>query len=198
MSNELQYITPIHVRDYLFCPSILYNKYVRRIVEPETEMMAKGREEYERDKAGLKRRKTILGDRRIKADKVLFSKPLKSEKYRLAGVVDCIYWKDNKLHVLEIKYTKTKKPFPDHIYQTATYAIMAEEEFKQPVYRIILYYKYSKLWHERRFTRQLKAHTLKIIEKTRRILDGEEIPIPKWKLKCKSCWYKRICHPSTT
>jgi len=111
------------------------------------------------------------------------------------GVADIIYWKDNKLHIVEIKYSKAKKPFPDHIYQTATYAIMAEETLKQKVYKIILYYKYSKLWYERRFTRQLKNYTIKIIEKTRKILKGEIIPEVKWKRKCSSCWYRRICYP---
>jgi len=195
MSEEETYITPIHVRDYLFCPTILYNKYVKRIIEPETAMMEKGREEYERDKKGLKRRESILGDKRIKAEKIIFEAPLKSRKYGVMGVADIIYWKDNKLHIVEIKYSKAKKPFPDHIYQTATYAIMAEETLKQKVYKIILYYKYSKLWYERRFTRQLKNYTIKIIEKTRKILKGEIIPEVKWKRKCSSCWYRRICYP---
>jgi len=194
MSEEETYITPIHVRDYLFCPTILYNKYVKRIIEPETVMMEKGREEYERDKKGLKRRESILGDKRIKAEKIIFEAPLKSRKYGVMGVADIIYWKDNKLHIVEIKYSKAKKPFPDHIYQTATYAIMAEETLKQKVYKIILYYKYSKLWYERRFTGQLKNYTIKIIEKTRKILNGEIIPKTKWKRKCKSCWYNKICH----
>jgi len=195
MSEEETYITPIHVRDYLFCPTILYNKYVKRIIEPETVMMEKGREEYERDKKGLKRRESILGDKRIKAEKIIFEAPLKSRKYGVMGVADIIYWKDNKLHIVEIKYSKAKKPFPDHIYQTATYAIMAEETLKQKVYKIILYYKYSKLWYERRFTGQLKNYTIKIIEKTRKILKGEIIPEVKWKRKCGSCWYRRICYP---
>lgn len=195
MSEEETYITPIHVRDYLFCPTILYNKYVKRIIEPETAMMEKGREEYERDKKGLKRRESILGDKRIKAEKIIFEAPLKSRKYGVMGVADIIYWKDNKLHIVEIKYSKAKKPFPDHIYQTATYAIMAEETLKQKVYKIILYYKYSKLWYERRFTGQLKNYTIKIIEKTRKILKGEIIPEVKWKRKCSSCWYRRICYP---
>ena len=195
MEEEYEYITPIHIRDYLFCPTILYNKYVRRIIEPQTEMMEKGKEEYDKDKKGINRRKTLLGDKRIKAEKIMFEVPLKSKKHKITGIADAIYWKNNKLHILEIKYSNAKKPYPDHIYQTATYAIMAEETLKQTVYKIILYYKYSKLWYERRFTGQLKNHTIKIIEKTRKILNGETIPKTKWKRKCKSCWYKQICHP---
>jgi len=189
------YITPIHIKEYIFCPSILYNKYVMKIVEPITEMMRDGKEGYERDRMGLKRRESILGDKRIKADKIIFSRWLKSEKYRIAGIVDCIYWINNKMNILEIKYSKAKKPYPDHIYQAAAYALMAEEEFKQPVYKIIIYYKYSKLWYERRFTNQLRRYVIKIVEDIRKILDGDEIPTPKLSRKCMSCWYSRICHP---
>ncbi|MEM3542586.1 MAG: CRISPR-associated protein Cas4 [Candidatus Methanomethylicia archaeon] len=193
MEEEI-YITPIHVRDYLFCPTILYQKHVRRIIEPETQMMMDGKEEYEKDKETAERRKSILGEIRIQAEKTLFSVPLKSEKYKVVGIADAIYWKNNKMHILEIKYSETKKPYPDHIYQTTTYAIMAEETLKQTAYKIILYYKPTKLWHERILTKQLKNHTIKIIQKTHEIINGKTIPPIKQKTKCKTCWYNRICH----
>jgi len=196
MSEEERYITPLQVRDYIFCPTILYQKHVRRIMEPETEMMKEGKEEYEKDKAGAERRKSILGEVRIEAEKVLFGVPLKSEKYMIMGVADAIYWKNGKMHILEIKYGDVKKPYPDHILQTATYAIMAEETLKQTAYKIVLYYKQSKLWYERTLTKQLKNYAIKIIQKTHEIIDGKIIPQTKWTNKCKTCWYSRICHQS--
>ncbi|MCC6019342.1 MAG: Dna2/Cas4 domain-containing protein, partial [Candidatus Verstraetearchaeota archaeon] len=96
--------------------------------------------------------------------------------------------------ILEIKYGDVKKPYPDHILQTATYAIMAEETLKQTAYKIVLYYKQSKLWHERTLTKQLKNYSIKIIQKTHEIIDGKIIPQTKWTNKCKTCWYNRICH----
>jgi CRISPR-associated exonuclease Cas4 len=194
MSEEERYITPLQVRDYIFCPTILYQKYVRRIMEPETEMMKEGKEEYEKDKAGAERRKSILGEVRIEAEKVLFEVPLKSEKYKIMGVADAIYWKNGKMHILEIKYGNVKKPYPDHILQATTYAIMAEETLKQTAYKIVLYYKQSKLWHETTLTKQLKNYTTKIIQKTHEIIDGKVVPQTKWTNKCKTCWYNRICH----
>ncbi|MEM2741479.1 MAG: hypothetical protein QXD95_04960, partial [Nitrososphaeria archaeon] len=103
MFEEETYITPLHIRDYLYCPTILYQKHVRRIMEPETQMMINGKEEYEKYKETAKRRKSILGEIRIQAEKTLFSVPLKSEKYKVVGIADAIYWTNNKMHILEIK-----------------------------------------------------------------------------------------------
>ena len=195
-SNDSEiYITPIHIRDYFFCPAILYNKYVRGIREPETEMMKDGVERYKSDHVGFKRRKTLLGKKRMKIEKALFSLPLRSRVYRMYGIVDALYWINGRMHVLEIKYSDLRKPFPDHIYQAAAYALMAEEEFGQPAYKIAIYYEKSNYWFEKRLTDQLRRYTATIIKRVWRILSGKEIPEIKWKRKCESCWYLKICHP---
>ena len=192
---EESFITPTHIKDYLFCPTLFYNKYVRGIIEPKTELMLKGTSEYMRDKGRWMERKTLLRDRRLKVDRMVFAKPLTSRKYRIHGVADTIFWINRKMNVLEIKYGGSPKLFRDHLYQTAAYALMAEEEFKQPAYKLIIFYKKEGKWFERRFTAQLRSHLIKIIEEIWKVLEGGVIPEFKPKRMCGSCWYRRFCYP---
>lgn len=190
-----EFITPTHIKDYVFCPSLFYHKYVMGLLEPKTEMMVKGALEYLKDKGGWEERKTLLNSKRIRVDKMLFSYPLTSRRYRIHGIVDTIFWVNRRMNILEIKYGESPKLFRDHLYQAAAYAIMAEEEFKQPTYRIIIFYRTQKNWYERRFTVQLRSHLIKIVEEVWRILGGEVIPEPRPRRACSSCWYKRFCQP---
>ncbi len=192
--SEENYITPIHVRDYIFCPSIFYYKHILGISEPITESMDEGIREFTKDYERLNERKTLLNQKRIHVDKMLFNLSLTSPKYKVKGVADTIYWTNKKLHVLEIKVTESEKLFPDHLYQTAVYALLVEEEFREPVFKIIIFYKKSGKWFERRFTNQLRNYTIKIIEKIHRVIDYGEVPEHRWKDKCVSCFYKKYCH----
>jgi len=192
---EQEFITPIHVRDYIFCPALFYHKHVVGLLEPRTEIMLEGSREYLRDESRWMERKTLLNERRIKADRMLFSYPLTSKRYRIHGIADTIFWVNHKMNILEIKYGRSMGPFRDHLYQAAAYALMAEEEFSQPAYKIILFYKTHRKWIERRFTIQLRAYLVKVLERIWEILEGRTIPEPKPKTPCISCWYRRFCYP---
>lgn len=194
MEEEGYYITPIHVRDYIFCPTIFYYKHVLGIKEPMTDLMLEGVAEFLKDSRRYEERKTLLSQRRIHVDKMIFGIPVFSKKYRVAGVADTIYWSNNRLHVLEIKATGSKKLFPDHLYQTSVYALAVEEEFRQPVYKIEIFYKKSGAWFERRFTSQLRRYSINLVQQIHKALESGEHPEPMISKKCKSCFYRKFCH----
>lgn len=192
--EEEWYITPLQVRDFIFCPTIFYYKYVVGMMEPTTEAMDEGLREFNKDLERWKERKTLLNQRRIHVDKMLFRYPITCRRYRLTGVVDTVYWSNNRLNVLEIKSSSSTKLYPDHLYQTATYGLMVEEEFKQTVYKLIIFYKKSNKWFEKRFTKQLREHVTKIVEKVHQILESGEVPEHRWSKKCISCFYNKLCY----
>ena len=194
MEEEGNYITPIHVRDYIFCPSIFYYKHILGIGEPVTELMQEGIREFTRDLERYEERKTLLARRRIRVDKMLFGVKVLSKKYMVSGIVDTIYWANNKLHVLEIKATGSKKLFPDHLYQTSIYALAVEDVFNQPVYKIAVFYKKSNTWFERRFTGQLRSYSINLVQRIHRALELREPPEPVMDKKCRSCFYRKFCH----
>jgi len=191
---EQEFITPTHVKEYVFCPMLFYNKYVVGLLEPKTEIMLEGSREYLKDESRWRERKTLLNERRIKVDRMLFSYPLTSRKHRIHGIADTIFWANHKMNILEIKYGESLGISRNHLYQAAAYALMAEEVFRQPAYKIILFYKTRRRWIERRFTMQLRAHIISVIERIWEILEGKVVPEPRLRAVCISCWYRRFCH----
>ena len=198
LSEDEFYITSTEIRDYLFCPVILYNKHVRRIMEPMTVMMKEGKERFEEDRRMGRRRITLLGKRKIKPDKILYAQPVGSKRLGVYGIADVIFWIGKRGYIVEIKDSNLRKAPPDHLYQAVAYALMAEETFNTVIHKVYIYYTRSDTWIERRLSRQIREYTVSIIKRIRRIMSGREIPEIKLKKKCRSCWYNRICHPQIT
>ncbi|MEM1738402.1 MAG: CRISPR-associated protein Cas4 [Nitrososphaerota archaeon] len=194
MEEEERYITLMHVKDYIFCPSTFYYKYILGIREPVTELMQDGIREFTKDSDRYEERKTLLARKRIRVDKMLFGVEVSSKKYMISGVVDTIYWSNNKLHVLEIKAAESRKLFPNHLYQTSIYALAVEDVFNQPVYKIAVFYKKSNTWFERRFTSQLRRYSINLVQRIHRALELREPPEPVMDKKCRSCFYRKFCH----
>jgi|Deesub1362B_J571_1020462.scaffolds.fasta_scaffold00004_515 CRISPR-associated exonuclease Cas4 len=194
-SEEQLYITSTQIRDYLFCPNILYNKYVMNIKEPVTMMMINGKERFEEFRRKGRRRLTLLGERRIKPDKILYAEEVYSRELDVYGVIDIIYWIGKKAYIVEIKDSDLNKAPPDHLYQAVAYALMAEETFNTLVFGVKIYYSISGRWVEKRITREMRRYTKEIIREIKRIFRGEYIPEPRLIGKCRSCWYRNICFP---
>lgn len=194
MSEDQIYITPLDIRDYLYCPYILYLKRIRGIEEPETELMKIGRELYEEEKRRSGRRKTLLGLRKIPIDEIWYDVNLYSRKYRIYGVADAVYRVGSRYGVLEIKYGEYRKGSTDHFYQAVSYAVMYEEEYGRRIYYITLYYSNGDKLISRRFTNMHREHWKNIVERIWRIIEGKDIPTPSDDLKkCSVCFYRGFC-----
>ena len=194
-SEDERYITPLEVRDYFYCPYILYLKRVRGFQEPETEMMVEGKEMYEELKRKSYRQLTLLGKRIEKPDEIYYSLKLYSRRYKIYGVADIVYRVGRFYKVLEVKYSEYKGRIPkDHFYQTATYALIFEDIYKEVVDEIILYYIKNDKLVRRKLLKEHKWYLKNAIKKIWRILDKGEIPdIKPNRRKCNSCFFKKIC-----
>ena len=195
MSEEIHLITGTMVRDYMFCPTIFYYKHVSRIYEPETEMMRSGRETFEDIEAKSRTWKTLLGRRRVKPDRVLYSAYVYSSRYDCLGIIDVVYWIGRKCYVLEIKESDLMKPDRSHVYQSAIYALMAEETFKTNVSQIEVYYTLSDVHCRIRFSQGVRRYAVSILRRMSEILMGRETPTPRFSRRCHTCWYRSICYP---
>lgn len=195
MSEDTIYLTPLDIRDYLYCPHILYLKRVRGIEEPETELMRRGKELYDLHRSRSKRRKTLLGLRKIVPDEIWFNIELFSRKYRVFGVADAIYRVGTKYGVLEIKYSEYRgKVSLDHLYQAISYAMMYEENFGKHIYWITLYYTENDRLISRRFTKLHRDHWCDIVRRIWNIIDQGCPPRSNPDIrKCNVCFYRKIC-----
>ncbi|MBC7092152.1 MAG: Dna2/Cas4 domain-containing protein, partial [Nitrososphaeria archaeon] len=97
------------------------------------------------------------------------------------------------LKVIDIKNTGHKRLTPGYLYQTAAYALLAQEHFKKPVKHIIIYYIKSDKIFEIKITDTIMEHTLWTINKIKEIIVKEKLPRTKRNKECYGCGYFRFC-----
>ncbi|MEM0253996.1 MAG: CRISPR-associated protein Cas4 [Candidatus Bathyarchaeia archaeon] len=181
------------IKQYYFCPRIIYYLGVLGYSERLTESMIEGKEYHLSEEQRAKRRKSVAGEKREPAKRVWSKLSLASEKLGLYGVVDEIYETENGLIIVENKFMKApKKPYPGHIYQTAAYAMLAEEKLGKIVRKIVIKYLRSDKVFEIPLTEDMKKHVQWAISRIKSIIEREKLPRGNDK-KCKNCGFIRIC-----
>jgi CRISPR-associated exonuclease Cas4 len=195
MSEDHIYITPSDIKDFLYCPYIMYLKKVRGIEEPVTELMRYGKDLYNKYLDRSSRQKTLLGLRRIKHDEVWYRVELYSQRYRVYGVADAVYRVGRRYSVLEIKYGECRGKVPrDHFYQGVSYAVMYEESYRKKVSSVTLYYINSDALFDKRVIRMHREYWETVVQSIWDIVNGKSIPRPSYSLgKCSVCFFKNYC-----
>ncbi len=168
------------VKYYLFCPRIPYLILQLGVRERVTENMVDGREEhmkfFKREKRKKRRYVNVF---------------LRSEKYGISGYVDEILREGNCYVVVEYKHAEyRRRAVKSHLYQAACYALMVEENFGR-VCRILL--KYIDRDVSFPFTLGIKKYCISIINKIRRIYEGELVTCNVDRRKCRNCGYFKFC-----
>ncbi|AIG97423.1 CRISPR-associated protein Cas4 [Archaeoglobus fulgidus DSM 8774] len=167
------------VKQYLYCPRIPYFTLIVGAKERITELMKYGREEH-------KKRLRKMEKKGWKTNVLL-----KSEKYGIYGYVDAFRKEGNGYVVYEFKNTEYKKNvFKMHLYQTAAYALLVEENFGR-VIKLVVEYGDKKV--EAPFTRGIKNYAVSIINKIHRIGETGLVSVKIDRRKCYNCGFRYIC-----
>lgn len=167
------------VKQYLYCPMIPYFIINLGIKERVTELMLSGRREHEKRLKRMRKQGWEVN---------VF---LNSEKYGIYGYVDAFKKEENGYVVLELKNTEyRKKVVKAHLYQAACYALMVEERFGR-VNRVVL--KYTDREVSLPLTSGIKKYCISIINKIRKISQGELVTFHPDKKKCLNCGYFKFC-----
>jgi len=184
------------IKQYHFCPRIVYFTEVLGFRERRTESMESGYEEHERLAELDLRRKTLFGRRKTRVLERWTRLHVASRRLGLTGTIDLVVLTEEGLAVVEYKRSSPpRRPPPGHIYQAAAYAMLAEEHFGKPVRRFYIYYDdgRSSRAFELTLTRSIRDHVLWTVRKIRAIIEDEELPRPADKRKCAGCGYYRMC-----
>ncbi|MEM2960836.1 MAG: CRISPR-associated protein Cas4, partial [Candidatus Bathyarchaeia archaeon] len=127
------------IKQYYFCPRIIYYLGVLGYSERLTESMIEGKEFHSSEERKAKRRKSVAGERKEHAKSVWSKIPVASKKIGLYGIIDEVYETDNGLVVVENKFMKApRKPYPSHIYQAVAYAMLAEEKLGRIARKVVI------------------------------------------------------------
>lgn len=189
MINEDDYISVLQIRDYAYCPRVVYFRNVLHIEERLTEAMLYGREKHEEFSLA-----PLIP--KLKPVKIIENVELISHRLRIKGKVDIIIiTRYNEYIPVEIKWSELEKGMArrQHKAQIIAYALLIEDNFNTTVKRGLIYYSRSKKFSNIIITesdkRLIKNYIVKIYE-----IYKERIPKDSQNsTQCKDCGYNRYC-----
>ncbi len=203
--GELLTLTATDVRQWVYCPRIVYYTYCLKVKRPVTYKMEEGTLQHERV-TELEARRTLrsYGLRREDEAHREFRVALYSARLGLSGLLDMaivtpheiipVEYKDNTpAHSLQGKQAVPVVALT-HKYQLTAYALLAEEKFGKPVRRGFVHYIPTKQSREVLITAEMRAHVVDIQGEIRRMLANEGLPAPTpQRARCRECEFRRFC-----
>lgn len=190
-------ITVSDVKQYLYCPKIIYFDHVLHVPKPPDQKLDSGREAHESITAREKRRKgAVFYDPELDCAEKLFRVELVSQSLGLRGVLDYLVKTEKEFIPVDYKFGYSNKgaAYLNHKYQLAAYALLVEDCFLATVRRGFIHYSRERLNVRIDITDELRRRTMKMIAEIRWIVESETEPtctrIPS---RCTDCEYRRYC-----
>jgi CRISPR-associated exonuclease Cas4 len=183
------------LKQYLYCPRIVYYAYCLPRVRPVTHKMQAGIEAQESEENREQRRSLrayglARGERH-------FDIWLESPRLGLRGRLDmAIHVPEPEGEVVPVEYkNSTRKPGHHWIMQLTAYGEMLAERFQLPVRRGFFYFIPKRRAQEIRFTPKRRAKLEKTFKAMQDMVQREAMPPPpKSRRRCVTCEFRRFCN----
>ncbi|MCD6368675.1 CRISPR-associated protein Cas4 [Candidatus Woesearchaeota archaeon] len=184
------------IKQFFFCPRIIYYMHVLGFRERTTESEISGREAHEDIIKREKRRKSLAAKRIFTGYRKHFGVKMVSKKLLLKGRLDMLV--ENGKNYIPVEYKsiplKRKKPPANHKYQLIAYGLLVDETYDTYTKLGYIYYSVNDRLVPVYFTRNSKEYVKETTKHIREIILNEEIPrgysSPS---KCKNCGYHIFC-----
>lgn len=179
------------LKQYLYCPRILYYTYVLPIRHRVTHKMQEGTEAHlDLDRLEKRRKLVEYGlDRGTRE----FHVRLYSQRLGLEGVLDLLVRSPKGLYPVEFKHT-TRDAALHHKYQLAAYALLLEDTFHEPVRAGFLYLIPGRRIRLVEITPNVRLHLHRTLSAMRRLVMREAMPdVPRSRARCWDCEYRTFC-----
>lgn len=201
-------VEPFHLRvadlrQYSYCPRILYYAYCLPQVRPTTYKMEEGELQHEEEKAREKRRGFNLYGLEAVADRAekRFDVEVQSERLALRGRLDMLIAvaaanEGEKAAIYPVEFKATRRqPGPQYRLQLAAYALLLEEaeevEAKSGFFLLVPLRKVVPV----RLDKGIKAKAEQTVLEMHRIVRGEVLPPPCGSAgRCALCEFRRFCN----
>ena len=180
MWSSSDYVTPLDVKQYAYCPVIPWLTRNFGLREAETFSMAEAR----KLKALKLQSVQLLG----LEPPVRVEVPMRSPELRLRGVADIVSG-SRRLVVVEVK-AYPRREYEHFKWQLLAYALLAERCLGPTRAAVLVLGSRVRAWDTT--LEALKAAEA-LVRKTIRAVESEKPPEAKPSAKCASCWYRRYC-----
>lgn len=199
-ANESLILTVSDIKQYFYCPRIVYFNYLMPDFRPITYKMEEGKLR-QKEEERLEKRRTIsrfgLGSKEeIKAIK-LFNLKLNSQKLSLSGLLDMALILDKEVIPVDFKdgsFSKSHSVALHHKYQLIAYGLLLEEMYKKVSIRGFIHSVEDGRTRSVPFSDGAKVFLKNKIRKMRWMILKEELPDETpYRGRCRECEFKPVC-----
>jgi len=192
MLDDVYYFTVTDLKQYAYCPRVVFYERCLPHVRPRTFKMDAGRDihEDEEDRAArrtLRQYGEVEGERR-------FGLHLTSLHLGLTGELDeVVYTADGRCFPVDYKFAKGVS----HHYkiQLTAYAMLLEEAESREVEYGFVYLILSRKMVKVNFSVELRKSVLTILAELQRMIEQERMPQPAENPHyCTACEFRRFCN----
>ncbi len=190
-------LTASDVRQWVYCPRIVYYRLTQPLRRPVTYKMAEGKLQHERIEE-LERRRTLrfygLRSEELEGRVERHFRPrLRSERLGLSGVVDLVLVAPAEAIPVEYKHTEAPLGL-NHKYQLVAYALLVEDVWGRPVRRALVHFLPDDRLEEVAITPNGRTFVRKLLREIRSAAAAERLPPPTDRpARCVDCEYRLFC-----
>ncbi len=196
--GEGQMFTVTDIKQYTYCPRIVYYHHCLPSVRPVTYKMEAGIEAGETEEMReLRRSLRPYGLRRGERHPDV---SVTSERWGLNGRVDLVIDTDDNAQgtreLIPVDFKLSPGRMGDNIrLQLAAYGVLLEEAWRAPARRGFVYFIPTRRAVEVSFTAELRAKFETALAAMRDIVEGERMPSPaRLRARCQACEFRRFCN----
>ncbi len=191
LDGNALYFTITDLKQYIYCPRILYYHTCLPDVRPVTYKMEAGIEAHsdERKRAARRSLKMVNATEGQRHFDLLVS----SANLGLSGQIDEVVETEDQL--VPVDYKLARQAGYHFKMQLTAYALLLEDTFQKRVSRGFIYLIPSRKALEVQITLKLRTDVQRALDEMRNIMDREQIPSPtEWRQRCVDCEFRRFCN----
>lgn len=184
-------IRVIDLKQYVYCPRILYYQMVLPDVRPTTYKMEAGIAAHKQEEQREKRRS--LHSYGLSEGEESFNVAVKSDLLGLSGEIDMVI--ETADEIIPVDYKSTKKEGKHFRLQLMAYGALLEEQTSKSVKRGFLYLIPSRKAVEVKFTPHLRRKLRTCLDAIAVIIRGQQMPeATTQRGRCVDCEFRRFCN----
>jgi CRISPR-associated exonuclease Cas4 len=182
----------IDLKQYIYCPRILYYHTVLPEIRPITYKMEAGIQAHIAAESREKRRK--LRTYGLQTGQRTFNLPLHSAELGLSGIIDMVI--ETETERIPVDYKQAKKIGNHFKLQLMAYGRLLEtQDNPKPVKRGFLYLLPSRQAIEIKFTPHLRRSFQQALQEIKTITLTQQMPAPTPHTgRCLDCEFRRFCN----
>ncbi|RME97566.1 MAG: CRISPR-associated protein Cas4 [Chloroflexi bacterium] len=197
-SNNAPVFRVVDLKQYIYCPRLIYYYYCLPKIRPVTYKMEAGLEAQDDEESRAARRS--LRTYGLKCGTIETNVYLESPSLGLRGIVDLVITtnetSDGQPEVIPVDYKLSNRQMGLHFkLQLLAYGLLLHEVRKLPVNRGFLYAIPRRKAGEVLFTPALRNKLAQALRQMQDIVSRENMPNPvKKRQKCEVCEFRRFCN----